>query len=293
MPRLKDGFRGERAIILPKMIVEQMENDPLSAALHVTDMGYYPRATHHYRKRPEGISQHVLIYCTDGEGWCKVNEIKYPISSNQFIILPAGIPHEYGADEVAPWTIYWIHFKGSLAANYVTGEVLPVTLNPGMQSRIFQRINLFEEIFFTLKMGYSRDNLRYACSMFHHFLGSLCYWVQYRNAANQAEDGFLESIIHFMNEHIGRKLTLADMASFAGYSTSHFSSLFCRLTKQTPMSYFNQLRIQKACELLDFTDMKVNQVCFKIGIDDPYYFSRLFKQVMGCSPREYRQVKKG
>ena len=59
------------------------------------------------------------------------------------------------------------------------------------------------------------------------------------------------------------------------------------------MSYFNQLRIQKACELLDFTDMKINQVCFKIGIDDPYYFSRLFKQVMGCSPREYQQVKKG
>lgn len=293
MPRLKEGFRGERAIILPKMIVEQMENDPLSAALHVTDMGYYPRAAHHYRKRPEGISQYVLIYCTDGAGWCKVNEIKYPISSNQFIILPAGIPHEYGADEVAPWTIYWIHFKGNLAANYVTGEVLPITLNPGMQSRIFQRINLFEEIFFTLKMGYSRDNLRYACSMFHHFLGSLCYWVQYRNAANQTEEGFLESIVHYMNEHIGRKITLADMAEFAGYSTSHFSSLFCRLTKQSPMTYFNQLRIQKACELLDFTDMKVNQVCFKIGIDDPYYFSRLFKQVMGCSPREYRQVKKG
>ena len=76
MPRLKDGFRGERAIILPKMIVEQMENDPLSAALHVTDMGYYPRAAHHYRKRPEGISQYVLIYCTDGAGWCKVNGIK-------------------------------------------------------------------------------------------------------------------------------------------------------------------------------------------------------------------------
>lgn len=294
MPRLKDGFRGERAIILPRMIIEQMEEDPLTASLYVTDMGYYPRAAHHYRARMEGIGQHVLIYCTDGAGWCVVGGKRCSVSANQFIILPAGLPHEYGADKENPWTIYWIHFKGTLASSYVMDNgVSPVTLNPGIQSRINQRISLFEEMFNVLKLGYSRDNLRYTSSLFHHFLGSLRYWVQYRNAESHSDDGLLESVVHFMNENIERKVSLAEMAAFAGYSSSHFSALFCGLTGQSPMAYFNQLRIQRACELLDFTDMKVNQVSFKVGIEDPYYFSRLFKQVMGCSPREYRSVKKG
>ncbi len=39
--------------------------------------------------------------------------------------------------------------------------------------------------------------------------------------------------------------------------------------------------------------MQINQVCFKIGIDDSYYFSRLFTKIMGMSPRCYRQQRKG
>lgn len=293
MPKLKDGFRGERAVILPRMVVEQMEKDPLLAALHVTDMGCYPHAAHHYRIRTEGIGQYVLIYCTDGCGWCVAGGKRYAVSANQFIILPAGVPHEYGADEENPWSIYWIHFKGTLAADYMEGGVTLVTLNPGAQSRINQRIALFEEIFLTLKLGYSRDNLRYVSSMFHHFLGSLCYWETYRSAEVTPDKGFLDSIVHYMRENIERKITLTEIASFAGYSPSHFSAIFCKLTGQSPMGYLTQLRIQVACELLDFTGMRVNQVCHKVGIEDPYYFSRLFKRTMGCSPREYRMIKKG
>lgn len=50
--------------------------------------------------------------------------------------------------------------------------------------------------------------------------------------------------------------------------------------------------MQQACLLLDTTDMKINQICYKIGIEDTYYFSRLFSKIMGMSPREYRKSKK-
>ena len=57
--------------------------------------------------------------------------------------------------------------------------------------------------------------------------------------------------------------------------------------------YANQLRINKACSLLDFTDLHINQICYRVGITDPYYFSRLFSRIMGMSPSAYRRVKKG
>lgn len=57
--------------------------------------------------------------------------------------------------------------------------------------------------------------------------------------------------------------------------------------------YFNMLKIQQACALLDFTEIKINQVCYKVGIEDPYYFSRLFNKIMGMPPKEYKKLKKG
>ena len=46
--------------------------------------------------------------------------------------------------------------------------------------------------------------------------------------------------------------------------------------------------MKRACDLLDNTQMRMNQICYKLGIDDPYYFSRMFSKVMGMSPKAYR-----
>ena len=61
MIKRKDGFNGERALVLPVSVISEMEIDPLSAILHITDIGYYPNAEFHFRKRDEAISQYVFI----------------------------------------------------------------------------------------------------------------------------------------------------------------------------------------------------------------------------------------
>ena len=63
MIKRKDGFSGERALVLPASIIHTMENNPLANALHITDIGYYPRAEHHFRKREtplHTINKYVL-----------------------------------------------------------------------------------------------------------------------------------------------------------------------------------------------------------------------------------------
>ena len=96
-----------------------------------------------------------------------------------------------------------------------------------------------------------------------------------------------------MQENVERNLTLEQLATYFKYSPSHFSMLFQKETRMSPINYFIRLKIQKACQFLDFTDMKVNQVCYRVGIEDAYYFSRLFSQIMGMSPSKYRKHKKG
>lgn len=293
--KLKEGFNGERAIVLPKMIIDWMESDALTSALHITDMGYYPKAQSHYRERKEPINQYVLIYCVNGAGWYRVGGQEYQVVGGQYFILPAGLPHEYCADNTNPWTIYWIHFKGTLASCYVPGVSHPIDVKPDKDSRISDRLRLFEEIYNTLKAGYGNGNLRYVSSLFHSFLGSLQFMQYYRRAGGAPvdEDNVADAAIHYMKENMEKKVALDDVATFTGYSVSRFSLLFKQKTGHSPLAYFNLLKIQQACFLLDSTDMKINQICYKTGFDDAYYFSRLFSKIMGCSPREYRKSKKG
>lgn len=296
MLRIKDGFAGQRAVIIPPAYLSELERNPLSALLHITDIGYYPHASHHYRRRDIPISQYVFIYAVNGRGWYELDGRRYEVSPDSYFILPPGIPHAYAADDADPWTIYWIHFKGTLAAEYVTTQPAPVSVRPGLKSRIESRLSLFEEIMNTLDSGYSRENLLYACSVFHHFLGSLRFMRQYHEAGEghtPSCDDIIALGVRFMNENIGKQLRLADIAAHLGYSPSHLSAVFTRATGMAPIAYFLQLKIKRACALLDFTTLRVNQICHMIGIDDPYYFSRIFTRVMGQSPRAYRAVKKG
>ena len=150
MLRIKSGFSGERSLVLPKMVTDMMAADAIVSVLYVTDIGYYPKAENHYRERREPIDQYVFIYCIDGRGNYEVGGNSYEVSANQYFILPAGVPHKYQADPENPWTIYWIHFKGVLAPHYAADAIAPTSVNPGIHSRISNRINMFEELFETL-----------------------------------------------------------------------------------------------------------------------------------------------
>ena len=289
--KIKEGFSGERSIILPKAILGTVEADPLASLLYITDIGYYPHAEHHYRCRTEPIEQYVFSYCIDGKGWYEVEGKRREVNANQYFILPAGVPHVYGADSGNPWTIYWIHFRGPLAPHYAAGCIDPQDVAPSADSRISTRIAMFEEIYGSLAASFTVESIRYAMASFQHYLASLRYLQQYRTAAGgrrTPDGGIIEAAIHFFNENIERHLTLAEVADYVGFSSSHLSAVFRQRTGHSPLNYFNILKIRRACEMLDSTDMKLNQISFKLGIDDPYYFSRLFSKLMGVSPKAYR-----
>lgn len=295
MAKLKSGFRGERAIVIPAPIIEELKNDALGSLLHITDIGYYPKATFHFRKRTkEEAKQYILIYCIEGSGWFEIEGVRQKVSPEHFFILPKGKAHAYGCSSTNPWTIYWLHFDGDKAGFFSEGLDKPTPVSPQKDSRIEDRLQLFEEIFATLKNGYSKNNLDYSISGLFHFLGSLKFLGAYRESifTNQTEDISADAI-HFMRENIHKRLTLKEIAAHVGFSPSHFSTLFQKKTGFSPLNYLSQLKIQQACHWLDFSDMKINQIALTIGFDDPFYFSRVFTKTMGVSPTEYRSKKKG
>lgn len=287
--RKKEGFEGQKLIVLPRKIVSDfLERDPITRQAYITDIGYYPKARFHYMTRSGGIAQHILIYCVEGAGWVELDGQRIDIAPSEYIIIPAGKAHKYATSIEDPWTIYWLHFGGEIAT-YVTDLILQQT-GPGKRRLIYDehRFKLFEEIYTHLEKGYGIANLHYVHMIFYHFLSSLLYEDKFTQSGRKQEPDAIDQVMEFMRKKSQSLLSLKEMADITGLSVSHFSTLFRKRTGHAPLEYFNHLKIQKACQYLLFTQMTIKEIAVALGIEDPYYFSRMFSKWMGCPPKEYR-----
>ncbi|MGN6540831.1 MAG: AraC family transcriptional regulator, partial [Ginsengibacter sp.] len=289
MLRKKDGFDGQRAIVLPRKILAQYcIANPLISGAYVTDIGYYPKAKHHYRERMQGIDQHILIYCIEGKGMAQINDEEYDLAPGDFIVIPANTMHQYGADAANPWTIYWVHFKGDFTNKIIETFLQKNISFKGMIHYQDGRIRLFEEMYSNLEMGYSADNLCYVNMCLQYFLSSFIFHDHYHIADKKQSNDAINCSIAFMQENIDKMLTLKLLAESVHLSASHFSFLFRKKTGFSPIEHFNHLKVQKACQYLLFTDLRIKEISDKLGMEDPYYFSRMFTKIMGMSPSAYR-----
>ncbi len=292
---LREGFAGQDMFVIPRSVLTEASRHPLVRSAYPTDIGWFPAAEHHYRNRDEGAGQDHLIMCLDGHGYAVVDGQEAHLRAGELLIIPRNTPHTYWAADDKPWSIYWVHFRGDDAGYYVdriprTGQPVPIDT-----AALAEAERLFRYCLDALYEGYGLPTLIYAAQSVQHILSLLLY----RNQALPMEQrkkhrrSSLDSIVAFMQINLCEPLRLEDFAKEAGMSVSHFSELFRVQTGQSPMAYFIDIRIRHACRLLDHSPQPVKSVAIECGYRDPYYFSRVFKKVMGSSPEKYRAIKKG
>ena len=91
---------------------------------------------------------------------------------------------------------------------------------------------------------------------------------------------------YYLQAHYQTGVSVAEVAEALHVSTSYLSRTFKALKGESPMSYLTALRLNQAKQLLDETNLPINQVSGVVGYQDPFYFSRLFKQHFGQSPSQ-------
>lgn len=290
----RDGFKGQVQFVIPRPMLGDFERHPLLHNLIATDIGWYPNAQYHYRERPSGTDENVVILCTDGVGWCEVSGNRFAIRRNQALILPKGKAHIYAAANDDPWSIYWVHFKG-LSATYFVNQ-LPdhaYTLSVDVDTK-HTLVSLYKQCFDALENGYALQPMLFCSQALHHLLGTILFGNPlFSPGMRTSQFHDLSRTVRWLRENIDQKLSLDEMANHARLSVSHFSQLFKQQIGYAPMEYFINLKIQHACHLLDTTHLPIKTISYQLGYEDPYYFSRIFRKVMGCSPKAYRDIPKG
>lgn len=286
--RIREGFEKQRLVVFPRdTIVRRCMELPVIKELYVTDIGHFPPARYHYVDRPEGCKEHILIFCVGGSGWCRLLDQVWQVREGIALIIPANTPHCYGADEVAPWTIYWSHFQGLSANAYL--KYLEVSEKSPLihTSNLVTLTEAFEDMYVHTQHSLTDNQLLSLSTSQARFLALLAISKETTpSSALRAEQRVFQSI-RFMKTHLDKSLTLEQLSSEARMSTSHYSALFKQQVSSSPIAFFSNLKMQKACEIFNSGETNIAVVASKLGYNDSFYFSRVFKKIVGVSPTVY------
>jgi len=286
----KPSFDGEQVIALPIEVLSKCRNLPLIQHLHINRMGIFPHAVNHFYVRKAGKASYaVLLHCFDGEGWVKIGGKTIVLKIGDAFFIPPLLAHSYGASKSNPWSLFWIHISGTHVSQLIEAVNLNAPETPIHAPYSEHRTDLFNQIFQTFSKGLSISNLMYANLILPNYLATFISHRSFHDLTQKTapENNLANQAILYMQQHIGKKVTVDELAENACISSSIFFKKFKQDTGYSPVAYFNFLKIQKAIQVMHTQKCNVSEVGFHIGIDDPYYFSRLFKKQMGVSPRKY------
>jgi AraC-like DNA-binding protein len=282
--RKRDGFVGEKYVVVPTDFFKICQDHPLIKPLFVTDIGYFPRAVHHYRERRAGCDENILIYCTEGSGYIELPHFKYCLATGDAFCIPAETAHRYYADADNPWTIFWAHFKGDTCDLYPLRENTTIHIQTAQEDEGIQ--SLFTLLIEVLEGNYTVGNFIHASQLSAAILSSI--YFKEKSQDLDWPNRHLTNAIRYLYSSIHKDLSLADLSNRMNVSKSYLNKLFKTYTKHAPMDFFVQLKMQQACRYLKMTDLLVYQIADKVGYQDQCYFSRVFRKTIGVTPGEYR-----
>lgn len=247
--------------------------EPLPYPFIVTTAG----STEAERKqdRPNGFPEHHMLIVTKGSGYFEVEGKRFMLSAGQGFFMRKGVPHRYDPGEQL--STLWITFLGgdSILDHYGIGRSFifeaPAILQQSSQALIdFCSGN--STVLTRSAAGYSWFNEW----LHEHFSPKAPIEAQVRR---------------YLETHFAEELTLEQVAEavhLSRYTLCHYYQEHCN---HTVMDLLKQIRIEKACRMLRFSSEPVELIGKACGIESPSYFSKLFKEQLGCTPREYRKRK--
>lgn len=135
----------------------------------------------------------------------------------------------------------------------------------------------------TMDLSEIKDML---CSIVVHMAGEL-------GARRQSKEYLLvQNLIHYMKDHLQENIGLQDIASHVNMGVSSVSTIFKEETGTTIYDYLTNLRVEKACELLQNSSMKIADIALQVGYQNENSFIRAFRKIKSITPGKFRESSK-
>ena len=282
-------------------------------------MGYirYSQPWSHFSRC---INEYVMYVIRDGEMFIREDGVKYQLKRGDFFLLEPGLQHE--GYKKASCEYYYAHFTHPCIEREADeAAAMALLAEKRRQSLISYNLDEADPTdpmtclpkYFHLSGGDYRPLLHTAVECYtareehykrrtstyvHSFLLSVAH--EHLQAEHHTGGGspkkselIAERLLNYLNHNFSRRITSRDIAEMYDVNFDYINRVFANLTGSPIFAYINALRIYNAKKLIATTDLKFTEIAYLVGIEDRYYFSKLFKKVTGMSPTEYYREVRG
>lgn len=236
-----------------------------------------------------------FLYAYRGKGILELNGVRYPLAPGCFFQIP--LKHELilkssSSNCLCYFTVQYdfklIEWDGSDAycnepamKHLPFDFVIPMPDSEWMRSSMHRLYQIWNE----KKSGYrGKANLAFMSILQHVFD------VQHQQHKENANEQAIMECVRYIEQHYSKPFDRDELARRASLSSSYFSILFKRYVSCSPVQYVTRVRMDRAMQLLRESNLSVAEIASEVGFRDPLYFSRVFTQSIGVTPREYRNA---
>ena len=263
---------------------------------------------------PRSINEYVLYAITEGNMYLRENNEEYSLKAGDVFILEPGLFHE--GFQKATCSYFYAHFTHSSLTpandidkalenfnenrrksliSYNLDEQDPtdsLTCVPKLfhlrNSTIRTRLSSAVEYYNSREENYKRKT----ATELHLFLLDMAheYLLSENNLSKSKinkSEAIVEKILAYLNSNYSQHMTSKDIAEIFEINFDYINRVFAAKTGSPIFAYINFLRISNAKQLIATTELPFSEIAYLVGIEDRYYFSKLFKKITGQTPSDY------
>ncbi len=228
--------------------------------------------------------RHYLIYSLRGRGEAFINGEWSTVDEGDLVYFPAGSKIDYRPASDDEWSTIFFCFNGRSVVSTMGNEGFIVREGD---------FSFIPDMLSELRANYSRDDFKeFAFSKLYYLILILKRYAPKAKIGYPSPDvsNTVAKSIKHIHEQFTADLPISEIAEVSGVTREYFCKLFKEQTGQTCTSYINELRINKACDLImQDSSKRIEDISTECGFRTVSYFNRVFKQKTGISPGEYRQ----
>jgi AraC family transcriptional regulator, transcriptional activator of pobA len=246
---------------------------------------------------PTKATTHSLIYLTEGEATMTIGSESFKIFKDECLIVPAGQVFSFDNLDINKGIFCNFHddiIIGKFGKNELLQdfEFLNVWGNPRI-SLGYEKSKFVEQLLSRIYLDYSNNGLQHLDIIQSYFIAMLCeingIYKPLSNSTQTTAINISNQFKALVFANIKSKHLVTDYASLLNITPNHLNKLVKNITGKSPTKWIDDTLVLEAKVLLYQTNYSISQIAEEIGINDPSYFSRLFKKYEGITPLEFRK----
>lgn len=278
----------------------------------------YTKPWKHFRRISD---EYIMYFIKRGELFMKEGDEKYKLKRGDVFLLEPNVLHEGYKESCCHY--YYIHFKHDGISDLSGKTDNEIVEDLKMKRKLSLTSNIYNEnmpmnsiYYFEKKFHYEKENelfSKLAEADYDFYQGFENYKVitslkfseliigmcrQYTTKRLDSSGAHfsksfkeIRCIINYIEKNYSKKITSNDIEDISEYNFNYIDRIFQKITGHTIFNYLNVIRIKKSQELIYSTSLKFSQIGYLVGIEDPYYFSKLFKKFTGMTASEYSKLR--